>query len=178
MKLLLALVFAAASFAGTAGSEPRVSASALKEVETATNTKFAGEPWDLLGDARGSYLPGYGAVFTLELSLIRVTPITPFHQTVSADEVRIVHERKLKQLVVLKETVADLIVRSATALTGLPPAEQITFEAYLLGQPFEIRTGLPHRSVMMTANRQKLLDAAARHATPAEVAALIEVREE
>lgn len=178
MRPFLALVFAAASFAATAGSEPHVSASALREVEKATNAKFADDPWDLLGDARGSYLPGYGAVFTFELSLIRVTPITPFHQSVSADEIRLVHERKLKQLVVLKATVVDLIARSAAALNGLPPAEQITFEAYLLGQPFENTAGLPRRSVMMTANRQKLLDAAARHATPAEIAALIEVREE
>jgi hypothetical protein len=71
----------------------------------------------------------------------------------------------------------DLIVKSATALSAIPPTEQITFEAFLDYFSFEDRTGLPRRLVM-TANRQKLLDAVARHAPVAELAALIQEREE
>jgi hypothetical protein len=174
------MAFAARAYAS---SEPAVSVSALKVVEDATNRQFLhdaadpADPWDQLGDARGTYLTGYGAVFTFEMSLVNVEAITPFHVEVTAQEVKSVHARKMKKLPLLKSAMRDLIVKSATALSAIPPTEQITFEAFLDYFSFEDRTGLPRRLVM-TANRQKLLDAVARHAPVAELAALIQEREE
>jgi hypothetical protein len=163
-----------------AGNQSAVSATALKFIEDATNKQFAPEPsdsWEQLGDARGSYLPGYGAVFTFEMTLVSVMPITPFHVEVTAQEIKSVHARKLKKLPVLKSAMRDLMVKAATSLTSLPPAEQITFEAFLDNFSFEDRTGLPRR-LTLTASRQKILDAVMRHASPEELTALIEEREE
>jgi hypothetical protein len=160
--------------------EPVVSIAALQRVEKATNDRFAPEatdPWALLGDARGTYLPGYGGLFTFEMSLVNVQPITPFHMTVTPQEIKSVHERKIKKLAVLKSAMRELLLQSAASLTTLPPTEQITFEAYLISFSFEDRAGLPRR-LTMTLQRQKLLDAAANHATPAALAALVEEREE
>jgi hypothetical protein len=160
--------------------EPLVPLSALKAVEVTTNNTFApdaNDPWALLGDARGTYLPGYGAIFTFEMSLVNVTPITPFHLTITPQEVKSIHDRKIKKLVVLKAAMHDLMLKAAASLTSLPPTEQITFEAYLISFSFEDRTGLPRR-LTMTVSRQKLLDAAAHHATPDELAALIEEQEQ
>jgi hypothetical protein len=181
-KLVLPIAFTAISFGGivSAESEPVVSVSALKAVEAATDKQFqpdATDPWDLLGEARGTYLPGYGAVFTFEMNLVNVTPISPFHMTVTPQEVKSIHERKLRKLVLLKGAMRDLLVKAASSLNTLPPAEQITFEAYIFAFSFEDRTGLPRR-LTVTANRQKLLDAVALHATPADLAAIIEVQEE
>ncbi len=184
MKIAALLAWAAVSFGIPAhsGSAPetaasRVPVSALNEIEKTTDDRFTANPWDSLGDTRGSYLPGYGAIFTFEMSLVRVTPISPFHLAVTPEEVKSVHDRKVKQLAVLKQTMRELLVRASATLTTIPPTEQICFEAYLFSQSFEDHRGLPSR-LTMSANRQKLADAVARHAKPADIAALIEEREE
>jgi hypothetical protein len=174
MKLILLFAFAVLSFARAASLVP---GSDFKGVEDETNARFAGEPWDLLGDARGSYLPGYGAIFTFEMSLVNVPPLYPFKPTVSPQEIRTIHDRKVKQLAVLKGEMRDLVVKAAASLTTLPPGEQVVFEARLVNRSFEDGRGLPNR-LIMTANRQKLLDAIAHHATAADLAALIEERDE
>jgi len=179
VRFALPIAFAVLSLARTvsAGNDPHVSVSDLKAVEIATDKSFAGDPWAMLGYTRGTYLPGYGVVFTFEMSLIQATPISPFHETVTPQEIKSVHDRKIKQLAILKDTMRDLLVQTATSLTALPPSDQIVFEAHLLGQSYEDHSGLPWR-LTMTANRQKLLDAIASHATPASLAALIEERKE
>jgi len=172
-------VFSFASFAAhvDAGNQPAVTITNLKDIEDATDVRFKADPWQLLGFTRGTYLPGYGVVFTFEMSLTRAESINPFHPTVTPQEVKSLHERKLKQLAILRDAMRDLVVKTASSVTSLPPTEQIVFEAHLLGQSYEDQTGLPWR-LTMTANRQQLLDALARHATPAELAALIGERKE
>lgn len=178
-KLIVLATVSAVSFAMpvSAGSDASVSVSALKSVEQFTDSQFSGEPWELLGDTRGTYLPGYGVVFTFELSLVYVSPLTPFHLTATPQEIKSIHDRKIKQLAILREGMRSLLVKAASTLTGVAPAESIVIEAHLLGQPFEDHAGLPWR-LTMTAQRQKLLDAVAHHATPADIAALIEERKE
>ncbi len=184
MKLLALAAILVAGYAVAAGNsyklEPIVSLSALQRVEKATNDRFApgaGDSYELLGDARGTYLPGYGGLFSFEMNLVNVEPITPFHMTVTPQEIKSIHERKIKQLAVLKNAMRELMIQSAGSLSTLPPTEQITFEAFLIHLSFEDRSGLPRR-LTMTTSRQKLLDAAANHATPAALASLIEEREE
>ncbi len=180
MRTLCIAILGAAFSLGAYASwvdQPLVNISALKEVETSTDARFRGDPWEMLGDTRGTYLPGYGAVFTFEMSLVQMTPISPFHMSVTPQEIKSVHDRKVKQLAVLKDTMRDLIAKASASLTGLPASEQVVFEARLLYQPYEDHTGLPWRLAMI-GNRQKMLDAIARHATPADIAALIEERKE
>ena len=177
--ILLVAVTALSFAARVSGDNPStVPIAALKQVETITDGRFSSDPWNMLGYTRGTYLPGYGAVFTFEMSLVTVTPISPFHPTVTPEEIKNVHDRKIKQLAILKDTMRDLVVKAAASLTTLPPSEQIVFEAHLLGQSYEDHTGLPWRLTMISANRQKILGAVASHATPAEMAALIEERKE
>ena len=66
-----------------------------------------------------------------EMSLVSVTPITPFHAEISAQEIKSVHARKIKKLPLVKSAMRDLIVRSATTLSTLPSAaNSITVEAF------------------------------------------------
>lgn len=155
----------------------QVPLATMKQAEVAVDARFAGDPWEMLGYTRGTYLPGYGVVFTLEMSLVQATPISPFHPSATPQEIKGIHDRKIKQLAVLRETMRDLIVKTATSLSTLSPNEQIVLEAHLLSQAYEDHTGLPWR-LSMSANRQAMLDAVARHATQAELAALIEERKE
>ncbi len=188
--LILAAVIASFSSAATLGAttEPVVSISALKTVEAFTNAKFAtetiglgrvtaGDPWDLVGPARGTWLPGYGVIVTFELSLVNITPPGLVNATISKEEIKSDHDRKVAKLVVFKDTMRDLVVKAAGTLTTLPPEQNIIFEAYFFSFSFEDHSHLPRR-LTMTANRQKLLDAVARKASPADLAALIEEREE
>ncbi len=177
MTLTTALLLVVLARPAVAGNETHVSASNLKEVEVATDARFTGDPWQMLGYTRGTYLPGYGAVFTFEMSLIQATPISPFHPTVTPLEKKTLHDRKIKQLAVLKDVMRDQIVKTASSLGALPPSENIVFEAHLLSQSYEDISGLPWR-LSMTANRQKILDAVARHANAAELSSLIEERKE
>lgn len=186
LMAVVTLGFSGLGFSGLvyATGEPTVAVPALKGIEDAINMQFApdlndhgGDAWEPLGDARGTYLPGYGALFTFEMSLVNVTPMTPFHASISAQEIKSVHARKIKKLPILKGAMRDLIVKSATTLTTLPPTEQITVEAFLDYFSFEDRANLPRR-LIMTATRQKILDALARHAGAAEIATLIEERDE
>ncbi len=50
-------------------------------------------------------------------------------------------------------------------------------EAILFQLPWENTRGFPHRIVHERAKSRKLLDARANHATPAELAAIIEEQE-
>jgi hypothetical protein len=161
-------------------SKAPIPLTAMKEVEKAANTRLREappDPWGVLGDARGTYLAGGGTVVTFELSLANLTPITPFHPSVSPQERRSAHDRKVKNLVALKTAMREMIAQASTALTAMPGNEQITFEAFLFNFNWEDRTGLPER-LTVCANRQKVADAVARHASPGEMASLFEERSE
>jgi len=183
------MAVATASFAQTAvlqvttrgqAAKPEISIKALKEVEKATDGRLrapAQDPWGILGDARGTYLPGYGALFTFEMALANLAPVTPFHLTVTPAEKKSGHDRKVKNLITLKAAMREMIVTAATVLAAMPADEQITFEAYLFSFNWEDHAGLPER-VTFSASRQKVADAVARHATAIEMASLFEERSE
>jgi hypothetical protein len=178
VKIALFLAMAAVSWAQSAA--PAVTVKDIRGVEKATDTRLLAapaDPWGVLGDARGTYLPGYGAVFTFELTLANLTPISPFHMTVTPEEKRTGHSRKLKNLAALKIAMRDMVTHAATALDAMPGNEQIIFEAFLFNFNWEDRTGLPDR-VTVCATRQKVADAVARHASAAEMASLFEEHSE
>ena len=92
MKPLLLIAAATLCLAAT---EPRVSRASIVAVEKSINEEFAnksGEPYDVLGNARGTYLEGYGALFTVELDLINTGPLTPnpFKQTITPQEIAVI----------------------------------------------------------------------------------------
>jgi hypothetical protein len=178
VKIALFLVMTAVSWAQT--SKSAVPLKTVQEVEKATDARLLqapADPWNVLGDARGTYLPGAGAVFTFELTLANLTPISPFHPTATAEEKRSGHTRKTKNLIALKAAMRDMIAHAATTLATMPGEEQITFEAFLFNFSYEDRTGLPDR-LTVCANRQKVADAVARHASTTEMASLFEERSE
>lgn len=174
----LFLLMAAASWAQA--PKPAVPVTSLKEVEKATDMRLLtppADPWNVLGNARGTYLSGYGTVVTFELTLANLTPVSPFHPTVTAQERRSGRDRKAKNLIALKAAMREMVAHAATTLATMPGDEQITFEAFLFNFNWEDRTGLPNR-LTVCGNRQKVADAVARHATAKEMASLFEERSE
>jgi hypothetical protein len=173
MKSLFLIGIATLCFAA---SESAVSLASLRAVEASMNDKVRSninDPYDLLGTARGTYLEGYGAVFTVELNLVVVSPLfmSPFKPDVTEKDVAAMHDRKAKKAVVLKDAMRGLMLNASRSLPGLPPNERIIMEAFLFSYNWENARGLPHR-IMLTAEKQKLIDAANRHATGSELAAI------
>ena len=155
--LLATLCFAAV--------ESRISPKAMAAVEGLLNDKFrsgTGEPYDLLGTARCTYLEGYGALLSVELQLVYFNPPSPFRPSYSPQELVAMRERKLKQLPVLKVTMRNLMASAATTLDSVPGNERISMDVRLWHYQWEDSRGLPAR-VFMTAEKSKLLTAQANH---------------
>ena len=174
--LFLAAAFAVVCYAAF---ESPVSRASITAVENSINDKFRGnspDPYLLLGNARGTYLQGYGVLFTVELSLVVVTPPNPFRGPITPDEIASIQDRKAKKLPIMKDAMRSLMTNASSTLEGLPNSERIGLEAILFNYSWENNRG--PRRILMTVGKQKLLDAKARHLSPAEIASLIEEREE
>jgi len=144
---------AAPAAAVTPTERPRVSRQTLTDLERHFDTKLASfggasDPIDLLGAARSIYLDGYGAVFTIEASLIITPNVTPFHTVITGPEKEKVRQRKLDRLPVLKQLIRDMWRESATALTAIPDNQQVVIAVRLLYLPWEDTRGLPGQIVM------------------------------
>ena len=175
--LLIAGLAGLAGVMAFAAMEP----PALKAVEAAINDRFRSglnDPFDLLGTARGTYLPGYGAVFTVEMNLVTVSPLafSPFSQTISPKEIAALHDRKVKKLAVLRDAMHELMLSAGTILTTLPGDERVTMEAFLFNYRWENGAGLPHK-LMMTADRQKLAEAKSNRLSGVDLASIIQETE-
>ena len=178
MKSLLLIAVASLCFGA---SESRLSLASLKAVEASINDRVRSninDPYDLLGEARGTYLEGYGAVFTVYIDLVTASPLnlSPFKQTISDKEIAELHDRKARKVVALKGAMRDLMASACKTLPALPDDEHIVMEAFLFNYNWEQSRGLPHR-IMLTARKQKLIDALNRHLTGAEFAALFDEEE-
>lgn len=163
MKALLLVALATLCFAGT---ESAVSRKSMQAVEDNLNDAFranAPDPYNLLGTARGSYIPGYGTLFTVELQLLFVMPPNPFKHDISPQEIDSIHERKLKKIPVLKEAMRNQMLNASRTMDGLPLNEHVAMEVILFSFSFENPKGLPQR-IFMTAEKGKLLDAQSNHA--------------
>lgn len=153
----LALVLAAALAASAAPAVPR---AAIASFETRLDRTLpmldAADPCDLLGSARGVYLPGYGAVFTTELNLV-VTVITPFNPEMTVSDIQRLHQKKLKKLPALREAMRQALVDAAVALDAAAPSDQIVLGVTLFYRNFEMKDRLPAQ-IVMQAPRKALLD--------------------
>ena len=137
----------------TPTEKPRFPRQTLADVERHLDTKLASlgganDPMDLLGDARGIYLDGYGAVFTAEVSLIVTPGINPFHTEFTAPEKEKVHQRKIDRLPLLRQAMRDMWRDSATTLAAIPDNQQVVIAVRLLYLPWEDTHGLPAQIVM------------------------------
>ena len=114
------------------------------------------DPFDLLGNARGIYLPGFGFVLTAEVDLIKVPGLSPFHQSITAEERPRLHARKLQAVPRLKEVMKSMLFAAAVELRSVPANENIVIGVNLFYFVGEDASGLPSQ-VVMRATRQQLM---------------------
>jgi hypothetical protein len=154
-----------ASILAFAAVENGVTRASLTTIEKSLDARLhvdGPDPYDLLGLTRGSYLTGYGVVFTFEVNLIYSTGPSPFRPQMSREEIGSLRDRKFRKLLILKDTMRRTMANAA-ALPGLAPSDHVAVEAFLIYNYWENQTGMPHR-VLMTASRSSLQEAAAKNA--------------
>jgi len=178
-RLAAVLAAALATAALTPAQTPRVSRAALAGFESKLDRTLSKgdvtDPYDLLGSARGVYLPGYGAVFTAELNLV-FTLITPFHPEMTASDFQRLHDKKLKKLPALKQAMRQMLIDAAAALETAPPSEQIVLGVTLYYRNSELKDQLPAQ-IVMQAPRQALLDFKAGRTQSAQLDAVLRTQE-
>lgn len=171
--LLLAVVSAMAA----ATSGPRVSRATLVAMEKSLDERIKGlwddTPYLLLGPTRGVYLDNYGAVFTVEVSLV-MNPISLMNTRLTKDEIAKVRQKKMDRLPVLKKALKASLVAMAASLDTVPSDEQIAIVAFVDHYPWEDISGMP---VQLTLSGQKKKLAEVLHSGGANIDSVIKVTE-
>jgi hypothetical protein len=151
-------VFAVA--AAGAITPARVSRPVLRAMEMSLDDRlgkmWADNPLAVVGHTRAVYLDGYGAVFTVELSLA-YDGISLMHNTLNAQDKAAVVKKKSERLPQLKKAMEEALVDSAASLDPLPSAEQVVIEVILDRYDWEDKPSYP-AELIFQGTRQKLLD--------------------
>ena len=116
------------------------------------------DPLALTVSSRGVYLANYGAVFTSEVNLVASAAISPFRPQFTKEELAKIKEKKKTRIPLLKATMREMLISSATALDFVPAGEQIVVDVAIFYFPWEDSAGLP-REIMVQAPRKALLEA-------------------
>jgi len=177
--LIFSSVLATAAWVAVAQS-PLVSYAAIRAMEQSFDKRVmtlgTDTPFDLLGNTRGVYLGGYGAVFTTEVNLLITNNISPFLQTIPKEYVAKVHAQKLQRVPLLKRSMQDALIATAASMDNVPPGENIVLGVTLFYYKWENTTGLPAQ-IVMRAQRQKLLDVQLGRASRASLDSVIQVQQ-
>ncbi|HWY47949.1 MAG TPA: hypothetical protein VNX70_11240 [Bryobacteraceae bacterium] len=158
--------------AGSMADKPKVTRTMIEAMEKSVDGKlqklFSPDPVEVLG-VQGGYINGYGAVFMSEINLAPAAGITPFHPTVSPDEIKRTHDRKVQRIAALRNSMRDMLVDSAASLDSVPADEQVALGVSLFYWTWENREGLPAQ-IVMHAPKKLLLQAKAGTADKGAIA--------
>jgi hypothetical protein len=150
---------------------PKVNRGMIEAMQHSLDNKLSGlwpqDPAEVLGLSQGTYIQGYGAIFLGEVNLAPAAGISPFHPTVSADEIRRTHEKKMQRMAAIRTAMRAMLVDSARSLDSLPADEQVAVGLSLFYWKWENRDGLPAQ-IVMHAPRKALLQV-----TSAEQASIV-----
>lgn len=163
LPLLLAAIVAFAAIAATAAvadTTAHVNRAVIRSVENSLDEKLSrlwpDTPLAVTSHARGLYLDGYGAVFTLEMNTasdgvgLMSTVITPQKKV----EVK---RMKVERMPQLQKALSQALLDAAASLDPVPLDEQVVIEVDLLRYTWEDGAGYP-AEVLVQSTRRKLLD--------------------
>ncbi len=163
MKIGAVALFALCALPGVADA-PKVNRGMIEAMQHSLDNKLSGlwpqDPAEVLGLSQGTYIQGYGAIFLGEVNLAPAAGISPFHPTVSADEIRRTHEKKMQRMAAIRSAMRAMLVDSARSLDSVPPDEQVALGLSLFYWKWENRDGLPTQ-IVMHAPRKALLQSGA-----------------
>jgi hypothetical protein len=158
------------------GAQPGVDLSTLKEqmeaFQAVVNRDIAqafAQPFVLLQDTKGVYLPRFGVVFHLEMNLHPLRSLSMFNlQPYTEEELETARQSKLEKVRELKTRLSGLLLEHGAELAETLPADQnVAVVVHLFNMPSERGKGLPTQVVMETS-RKALVEARARQTSAAE----------
>src|SRR5208282_6780818 len=108
MKIAAVALLALCALPGVADG-PKVNRGMIEAMQHSLDTKLSGlwpqDPAEVLGLSQGTYIQGYGAIFLGEVNLAPAAGISPFHPTVSAEEIRRTHDKKMQRMAALRTAI-------------------------------------------------------------------------
>jgi hypothetical protein len=153
---------------GSLADSPKVNRGMIEAMQHSLDSKLSGlwpqDPAEVLGLSQGTYIQGYGAIFLGEVNLAPAAGISPFHPTVSAEEIRRTHEKKMQRMAAIRTAMRAILVDSARSLDSLPADEQVAVGLSLFYWKWENRDGLPAQIVMHAPRKALLQSASAEQA--------------
>ena len=168
MRIAAVALLAVCALPGVADA-PKVNRGMIEAMQHGLDNKLSGlwpqDPAEVLGLLQGAYIQGYGAIFLGELNLAPAAGISPFHPSVSPDEVRRTHDKKVQRMAAIRSAMRAMLVDSARSLDSLPPDEQVAVGLSLFYWKWENREGLPAQIVMHAPRRVLLQSASAEQAS-------------
>ena len=149
---LAALLSLAIPF-GSIADKPNVSRDQIVQMEKAIDARLNGlasrdYPVEVVGVTQGMYINGFGAAFAAELNLAPSGGISPFHPSMSREEIARIHGKKVERLPKLKDAMQEILLSSAGSLDPIPGGERIAVGITLFYWQSEDRSGLPSQIVM------------------------------
>ena len=158
----------------------KVSRTSVAAMEESLDKRLAGlfpeDPVMLVGVTKGTYITGYGTIFMGELNLAPAAGISPFHQTISKEEVARVHQKEVDRVPKLKQVMQELLLSSAASLDAVPADEQIALSLTLFHFYWENITGVPSQ-IVMHAPKKTLVAVHSGRADRATLASAVVVEE-
>jgi len=172
--LLIALPFSSLA------DKPLVSRPAIQSVEKNFEARI-GKLWPEDPVAfwvypQGMYINGFGAVFSAQVNLAQGTAITPFHPSVTKEEIDRIHHKKVERMREFRQAMEDILVSSAASLDTVPADEQIALGVSFFYWNWEDTTGLPQQLVMR-APKRVLVMAKSGQTDRAKLSAALSVQE-
>jgi hypothetical protein len=134
-------------------------------MNTAVRQQF-GAPFQMLQEARGSYLEGYGVVFTLEVNLYPMRWRSPFSGgEYSEKEIATARTQILARMKEMETLIRDVLRNHGMSLDFVPPNENVSVVVHLFSQ-------VEHKDMptqlAVQAKKQWLQEAAGRKLSAAE----------
>lgn len=162
-RMVVSALLAAAAFGGEVPARQEAIGKQIASMEKAVDKYFRSisvvPAIPMIGTARGVYLAGYGAVFSVEINLVPVANVSPFRSAYSEEEKRQLNARKRQRLEDLERMMREILTREGAALTEVGAEEQVALAVSLFYFPWEDLTQLP-RQVVMAGARGELASAA------------------
>lgn len=159
---MIALGVLTVAAASRADEPPKIDRAAFaklsNDVDNRLRSMWPDYPAELVGVTHVVYIKGYGAVVTGEVNLAPSSGISPFHQTITADDKSRAHQKKVQRMPELRSAMQALLIQAASDLRDVPDTEEIAIAVSLFYWVWEDKSGLPEQ-VVMHAPKKTLMGA-------------------
>lgn len=105
-------------------------------------------PFPILGSIKGTYLPEYGAVFSLEINVYQIRQLSPFDLRPHTEkELKDAHQQMLNRIELVKSQILKVLGEYGSSLEQLNPDDNLTVVVHLFSGGREARQDLPSQLI-------------------------------